>query len=270
MADSTTLEGVGVSEHAGSEGSLPNAWHDLRWMGLHALGLTALTIGIVVLAIAGAAIAPDTLPASAPTVFAIAGGIAALVAIVAFPIAVVTLLRSGGQRQLVASLLVLALGVALVLFVGAAELIDAARDLRTTHSLIGLLAIVLIVGGLLASRGGFNRLLRSFVLDEAISRRFGVLLRGATYAALVVGIFVPFLPLWLSAVTPRHCATWTAALAATAFSIPPFMASWVIWALDRSIVKSLALVQQCPHCGYPRPPGSRCPECGHDATPTSV
>lgn len=270
MAGSATREGVGVSERTGAEGSLPNAWHDLRWMGLHALGLTACAIGVVVLAIAGAAIAPGILPVLAPAVFVIAGGLAALVSLVALPIAVVTLLRSGGQSQLVASLAVLAVGIALVLFVGAAELIDAAMDVRTTHSIVGLLAILLIVGGLIASRGGFRRLLRSFALDDAESRRLGVMLRGATYAALVVGIFVPFLPLWLSAVTPRHCATWTAALAATAFSIPPFMASWVIWTLDRSIAKSLARLQHCPHCGYLRPAGTRCPECGHESGATSV
>ena len=160
--------------------------------------------------------------------------------------------------------------------VGPGAVLDALEALRvagigtrddfywTLHAVFGLAAIVMVLGGVLTSRSGFARLMRDFAVEVQASERAGRLLRVTVYATLAFGLLVPFLPLWLSAITPPQYATWTAALAATAFAIPLFVAVGVIWRLDKLVVAALPRLTRCPRCGYPRPPGTRCSECGYD------
>mgnify|MGYP007080174179 CR=1 FL=1 len=170
--------------------------------------------------------------------------------------------RSWRSAQRTLPLLALLLGIAMIAVTGYRELRAGAATIpQIPHALIGVGAVTLLVLGLYRSSSAFVTLADAVGLSKP-ERRMGRVVRFIAYAALAVGVLVPFAPRFFGDTTPRDCAVRVAATGALVFAIPlaaaAILALWsVFWTGRRR-----SLVVHCLQCGYPRPSAARCPECG--------
>ncbi|MBL9150621.1 MAG: zinc ribbon domain-containing protein [Phycisphaerae bacterium] len=236
--------------------SLAPRWHELIPKALRALGVAALAYAILILALAGATIYFGSTAWAALSI----------IAFLVFAVRTVALLATArvSARALVPILLLLG-GATLLASTGTIEFGVFGAAARVLHAIVGLGSILLIVAGAALAGRGFRDLLAPFAIDLTRLARLGRRLRALTYVSLAIGLVVPFIPLWLSHLTPRDCATWTAVAGAALFAVPAGLSFHVlneVWALIA--VTGTMTTPYCPRCGYPRPAGTRCSECGHE------
>lgn len=186
-----------------------------------------------------------------------------VVAVGALLSSLLRLVLAGAPTRLIVALTALGVGACGIVWLGVSESMLGIGLSRVPHAALGLVALALLALGTALAPEGFRQLLDPLGLDVDRLARAGRRVRRVTVASIAVGALLPFVPLWLSWITPRSCAIWTAAIGAAVFAVPLAVAAHAL-----SLVCGLLSLSSsdrgafCPDCGYPRPREARCPECG--------